>query len=874
MNYPSVLNVAARKTRTLRGKARKFVRSESYSVNRALPLREGVVFYESFSGNGMLCNPEAIFRYLLESKDYAHLKHIWTLASFDEYREVIEKYHDDPRVSFVEQESPQYFEALARSEYVINNSTFPWAFSKRKGQIYVNTWHGTPLKLMGYDVSGGGPDTRNIIRNFVQADYLISPNAFTTEQMYYRAYKLRNIFEGKILEAGYPRIDRQWLSDEQRLSVWEELELRGIPDDGRAIVLYAPTWKGKSFYNPANDAQALLSTVEKLEEELDSTKYRVLLKIHQRVYDAAKETPGLTKYLVPNGMATNLVLGLTSILVTDYSSVFYDFLATRRPIVFFTPDAEEYRDGRGLYRELSELPGPIAFDVDELAAHLRTSCADLEAGRDGRNSDRYADDVREYVPMDDGKATERVVREVFGHSNGSGHVRAEHGDGREKILVYAGGLMSNGITTSFLNLMDNIDHEKYDVSVWYSYTRNRDRAANALKINDRVRLFPRTGAPNLNVAQRFIYRRTLDHGLKPGHDFKSSAGQIWDDEWNRCFGASQFDYIVDFSGYAPFWSLVLLRGTAKRHAIWMHNDLYADAHKVVDGRQPHLRNLTSVFSTYSSFDRVVSVSEELASLNSRNLSEFADRAHFVAAKNSVAHEKVQQSVSNIRLPKPESADEQFDAFYEARARDLGTIVRGLRGLYPDETIDTELSHQRVLDTYFAPGEGGKVSTFVSVGRFSPEKNQGRLIRAFSLVHTVNPNTRLLLIGSGPLNKQLQSLVADLRLEEVVQFTGQLPNPYILMQASDCFVLSSDYEGQPMVILEAKMLGLPIVTTAFGSVRSAVPEGTGKVVDLTDEALAEGMMAFLDGGVKAVEFDVHDYNDEAMDEFYRAIGAQP
>lgn len=873
MNYPSVLNRTLRKTRTLRGKAHKFLRSESYAASRLLPLRKGVVFYESFSGNGMLCNPEAIFQFLLQSKEYAHLEHVWTLSDFDEYREIIEKFRDEPRVRFVKQETPQYFEVLARAEYVINNSTFPWAFSKRKDQIYINTWHGTPLKLMGYDVPGGGPDTRNIIRNFVQADYLLSPNTFTTEQMYYSAYKLRNIFEGKILEAGYPRIDRQWLSDQDRNDLWAELSRRGIPDDGRAIVLYAPTWKGQSFYNPANDAQSLLATVQRLEAALDSTKYRVLLKIHQRVYDAAKETPGLSKYLIPNGLVTNQVLGLSSILITDYSSVFYDFLATRRHIVFYAPDAETYQDGRGLYRDLAELPGPLALNDDELAHHVEDCCRELEAGNDGTALNRYVDDVHQFVPMDDGSATQRVVDEVFGKRRGKDYVREEHGDGREKILVYAGGLMSNGITTSFLNLMDNIDHEKYDVSVWYSYTRKAERAANALKINGSVRLFPRTGAPIVGIGERFEYRRTLDHGLKPGTDFKHGLRKLWDDEWNRCFGASRFDYIVDFSGYAPFWSLVLLRGNAKHHSIWMHNDLYADAHKVVDGRQPHLRNLSSVFSTYASFDSVVSVSEELARLNSGKLSKFAERKRFVAARNTVAHEKVKESVSVVRSPKAGSVDAQFNSFYDRRSKDLATIVQGLRGLYEDSTIDVELAHQRVLETYFSPGEVEKVSTFVSVGRFSPEKNQGRLIRAFARVHEADPQTRLLLIGSGPLEKQLKTLVADLRLNDAVRFTGQLPNPYILMEAADCFVLSSDYEGQPMVILEAKMLGLPIVTTAFGSVRSAVPEGTGKVVDLSDEALAEGMKEFLSGTVKAADFDVLEYNNTAMEEFYRAIGAQ-
>jgi Glycosyltransferase len=95
-----------------------------------------------------------------------------------------------------------------------------------------------------------------------------------------------------------------------------------------------------------------------------------------------------------------------------------------------------------------------------------------------------------------------------------------------------------------------------------------------------------------------------------------------------------------------------------------------------------------------------------------------------------------------------------------------------------------------------------------------------------------------------------------------------------MAASDCFVLSSNYEGQPMVILEALTLGLPVVTVDFGSARDALPTGTGLVVPTTDEGLAEGMRAYLRGEVSIGDFDPDAYNAEAMHQFYRAIGAEP
>ena len=91
-----------------------------------------------------------------------------------------------------------------------------------------------------------------------------------------------------------------------------------------------------------------------------------------------------------------------------------------------------------------------------------------------------------------------------------------------------------------------------------------------------------------------------------------------------------------------------------------------------------------------------------------------------------------------------------------------------------------------------------------------------------------------------------------------------------MSACDCFVMSSDYEGQPIVILEARVLGLPIVTTRFGSVHSAMEGSGGLIVDTDEAALADGMQAYLDGKVQASPFDGDAYNKEVVDEFTQVI----
>src|SRR5699024_3998575 len=139
--------------------------------------------------------------------------------------------------------------ALPICKFLFNNATFPPEFTKRPDQIYINMWHGTPLKKMGYDVEGGADAARNVMRNFMSADYLLSQNEFMTNQMYLGAYKLKNVYEGAIVEEGYPRADRMFGanagSDARKV-----LREKGVETAGKRVLIYAPTWRGESFYRP------------------------------------------------------------------------------------------------------------------------------------------------------------------------------------------------------------------------------------------------------------------------------------------------------------------------------------------------------------------------------------------------------------------------------------------------------------------------------------------------------------------------------------------------------------------------------------------------------------------------------------------------
>ena len=373
--------VAGRLVRLIR-QVRRAAQFEVHAFWRKRPIRPGTVMYESFAGNGMLCNPEAIFRELLGAPDMQDLHHVWAIEDPHRYRGTIAEFATSRNVRFVRYRSAAYFRALATSEFLVNNATFPTEFSKRPGQTYLNTWHGTPLKHMGYDMPHGALDAANTQRNFVAADFLLAANSFMAERMYEEAYKLTGVYRGLIIEEGYPRIDRQVLNQDQFLAGRARLASDGIDLGNRSIVLFAPTWKGDSFSSPADDVQELVDFVADLQARLGEDRYIVLLKTHQVVHQFARNDPRLRRILVSNEIPTNVVLGLSGFLITDYSSIFFDFLATGRPIVFYTPDMTDYSGTRGTYFPPEDWPGPVCSTPEEVAAAIGGLASD-DAGRPG-----------------------------------------------------------------------------------------------------------------------------------------------------------------------------------------------------------------------------------------------------------------------------------------------------------------------------------------------------------------------------------------------------------------------------------------------------------------------------------------------------------
>jgi CDP-glycerol glycerophosphotransferase len=295
----------------------------------------------------------------------------------------------------------RYLRALGRAGFVVSNVSMPAYWRKPPGAKYVQTWHGTPLKRIAFDIEDPSfPGHRRHLARFARDverwDYLISPNAFSTE-VFRRAFR----YEGEIVESGYPRNDALTSPGAAETRRAERAGL-GIPD-GATAILYAPTWRDSRDFAPPLDFSSLATAL--------GEDHVILVRAHNLVADGVSLTDAGGRLLNVSHHPDIRELYLAAdVLVTDYSSSMFDFAVTGKPMVFFTYDLAQYRDAiRGFYFDFEhEAPGPLVATASALAEALRAvdEVARAHAGA-------YAAFRERFCSLEDGRASDRVIAAVF-----------------------------------------------------------------------------------------------------------------------------------------------------------------------------------------------------------------------------------------------------------------------------------------------------------------------------------------------------------------------------------------------------------------------------------------------------------------------------
>lgn len=357
------------------------------------PLDESAVLFETFGGitasDSGLAISQALAGYRPE------LKRFWSVA--DASTPVPEGCVPLQRFS------TDWFRVLGTAKYLVNNNDFPVFFRKREGQVYVQTWHGTPLKRVGLDTPHQRLTPsylRTLEREPGEWDMLLAQSPIAGERL---AAAFR--YSGRVAVLGYPRNDplSSPAASSVRASVRERL---GIPPQN-TVVLYAPTWRDTAVDRSGRvQAVSYLNGSEALAHLGPgySLLYRGHHKVSGRQGNSVRGMTDVTGYPHVSGLCL-----AADVLVTDYSSIMFDFAVTGKPMFFLAPDFAQYRDRtRGFYFDLEEeAPGPIAENSAELFEQIRTYAPGQWAGK-------YRNFVETYAPLDDGGAAFRVCRAVFG----------------------------------------------------------------------------------------------------------------------------------------------------------------------------------------------------------------------------------------------------------------------------------------------------------------------------------------------------------------------------------------------------------------------------------------------------------------------------
>lgn len=327
---------------------------------------EKTVFFEAFQGRSVACSPKALYEEMLRNPHYSEFTLIWSLRDTDR-----EDMSQAQRVQLVKFESYRYYKALATAKYwIFNSNPRPFLKPGRK-RIFVQTWHGTPLKKIGCDVTKSGnamtkvSDIQKIYTTEAKKiTFMISPSEYCTEKFISAFHLKEEKKENCVLTTGYPRNDYLYrVTDKEIENLKEEF---GIKKD-KKVVLYAPTFRDNKYSAKEGFRLENHLDFDKARETLGDD-YIILFRAHYFISQKI-DFSNYRGFVIDVSKVedVNQLYVISDVLITDYSSVFFDYANLKRPIIFFMSDYEEYKNQlRDFYLDIKELPGKVTREQEEV----------------------------------------------------------------------------------------------------------------------------------------------------------------------------------------------------------------------------------------------------------------------------------------------------------------------------------------------------------------------------------------------------------------------------------------------------------------------------------------------------------------------------
>ena len=489
-----------------------------------LPVISENILLESKHGEDLGSNIFALLQEL-SKREYQNY-HI--LLSMDaklipRYRKLLRRYRI-VNVNFIEFNTNAYLKALATSKYLITDTSFPTYFIKRRNQVLLNTWHGTPLKAMGRIVPSREYALGNIQRNFLISDYLIYQNDFSKD-IFLRDYMIRDIYKGKALSTGYPR-NSTLLRPERYEEIRKDM---GIQD--KQVIAYLPTWRGLlTKKENGKQIHTLMRYFGELDKKLSDHQI-FYIKLHTYVTNEISYEGFRHIKAFPTDYDTYDFLSACDMLVTDYSSVMFDFAVTKRKLILFAYDKEEYLDQRGLYLDLNTMELPVVSTISELIREINS------------NQKSYSDFYERFCSKDSIYTSKQVCHMLL-KDKSKKYTKLR--DGRKKVLIFIPGLDYSSSCCSFIDDINLINTDKYNVFLCMRANRAKDATEVLSRLNPKIGYIPLSSDLNFTKSD-YIYLRLLRYFALENSYKQKRLNKIVNREIRKFFGEVRFDLVINRS---------------------------------------------------------------------------------------------------------------------------------------------------------------------------------------------------------------------------------------------------------------------------------------------------------------------------------------
>lgn len=777
-----------------------------YSYYKKMKIDPEIIYLESQQGRTLNGNMFYILKEMLTNKEYKNYKKYISIQknSYDNAVLLLEK-NNINGVNLVITGTREYYKILAKAKYLITDTSFLPFFIKKEGQEILNTWHGTPLKCLGKKAKNGYHAIGNVQKNFNISDYLLYPNEFTRDHMI-EDYMLENICNAKVMLAGYPR-NEAFFDDKRKEEIRKELEL-----EDKQIIAYMPTWReAKNFAERVKNTNYLLYYLFQIDQKLNDNQI-----LYVNLHPLARKDINFSLFEnikpFPQEYETYEFLNISDCLITDYSSVFFDYAITGRKIIIFDYDKKEYLEGRGLYFNIDDLPFPQVQTVTDLMHEI--------------NTDKKYDDtqfIKYFCKYDEPHISKKICEKFILKKNNNIAIEEIKNNKKENIIIYVGNLSRNGITSSIRNLLGNIDLDEKNYYLTFSANKIKNNAEQLLTFPEKVKYISTVGRTDMTIFQKIIsilFRKEIC----PIFIYKKVMKSVYKDEIKRLYGNAKIDTVIQFSGYEHKKIIVYSCFDCKK-VIYVHSDMLNEI------KTRHNQNYKSLKIAYRDYDKVAIVNEDLRE-STVKISGRKDNIY--EAKNLIMYKEV---LEKSKLP-----------------------------IEYDECTEANVTQEELLQILDSNSK-----KIISIGRFSPEKGHMRLINAFRENWKKDNSIYLIIIGGvGKDYIKTIEYVEKLDCKDNIILIRSISNPYPILNKCDYFVLSSFYEGFGIVIAEADILGKPVISTDIIGPRKFMKTNGGYLVENSEKGLTFGIEKLLKDEIKAMNADYEEYNQEALNEFYDLI----